>query len=243
MTKNDHISVFVAEDELPARELLIEYLLERPELKLEGIAQNGEEALHKLSAKEYNLLFLDINLPILSGIEVLEKLENIPYLVFTTAYDKYALKAFEMGAVDYLLKPFSLNRFNKAVDKAIRSIKQNNKNLTSVYSLGLSLKENENHYIISYDDIVYISSHVRHAIVHTRDKDFEIAYLLKEIEDKLPNDSFIRIHKQYIVNIKYISYYQYMLGGQYEIFLKDDDETALPVGRKYAGPLRSKLEI
>jgi len=237
------ISVFIAEDEQPARELLIDYLLLRPELKLEGMAQNGEEALEKLQMREYNLLFLDINLPILSGIEILEKLKKYPYLIFTTAYDKYAIKAFEMGAVDYLLKPFSKDRFNQAVDKAVQAIQDNRSNLQSPLDIGLSIKENENHYILSYDDIVYISSHARHTVIHTDDKCFEIANLLKDIESKLPDQNFIRIHKQFIVNLKYISHFQYMVGGQYEIYLKDEDETSLPVGRKYANLLKDKLKI
>lgn len=243
MTNKKSISVFIAEDEQPARELLIDYLLLRPELKLEGIAQNGDEALQKLLKGDYRLLFLDINLPILSGIQVLERLKKYPYLVFTTAYDKYAIKAFEMGAIDYLLKPFSKERFNQAVDKAVQAIQDNRSNIRSPLDIGLSIKENENHYILSYDNIVYVSSHARHTVIHTDDKCFEIANLLKDIEEKLPESSFIRIHKQFIVNMKFISHFQYMVGGQYEIYLKDEDETSLPVGRKYANLLKDKLKI
>ncbi len=243
MKDNENISVFIAEDEQPARELLIEYLLGRSELKLEGMAQTGQEALEKLSQKDYDLLFLDINLPVFSGIEVLEKLDRYPYLIFTTAYDKYAIKAFEIGVIDYLLKPFSRERFNQAVDKAILAIRENRGNLKGLHEIGLAIKENENHYIIPFDDVVYISSHSRHVVVHTEEKDFESATLLKNIESRLPENKFIRIHKQYVVNVKYISHFQYLIGGQYEIYLKDGDETALPVGRKFTTLLKSRLNI
>lgn len=245
MTIKNSYSVLIAEDELPSRELLVEYLIKRPELRLEGIAKNGEEALEKLREKKYNMLFLDINLPVMTGIEVLEKLDEIPYLIFTTAYDKYAIKAFELGAIDYLLKPFTQNRFNQAVDKALLAIKSHKKNLESAESLGFSFKEGENYYIVPYEEIIYISSSGRHIVVHTEEKDFEISGLLKDLEVKLSaygSNSFFRIHKQFIVNIRFVARYQYILGGQYEIYLKDSDETALPVGRKYALPLKEKLK-
>ena len=105
MALKDRYSVFITEDMIHARDLLIAYIKTRPELELQGIAKNGEEALEELSRKNYDLLLLDINLPILSGIEVLEQLKKIPYIIFTTAYDKYAIRAFEFGAIDYLLKP------------------------------------------------------------------------------------------------------------------------------------------
>ena len=121
--QNDLFTVFIAEDEQPARDLLLDYIFKREELKVEGWSKDGEETYNKLCEKEYDLTFLDINMPKMSGIEVLEKLKNPPYVIFTTAYDEYAIKAFEFGAIDYLLKPFSQERFNSAVDKAISNIR------------------------------------------------------------------------------------------------------------------------
>ena len=95
MDEKKTFTVLIAEDELPARELLIDYLLTRPELKLSGIAKNGDEAFKKLTSESFDLLLLDIHLPVLSGIEVLEKVQNPPFVIFTTAYDRYAIRAFE----------------------------------------------------------------------------------------------------------------------------------------------------
>ncbi len=237
------ISAFIVEDEQPARELLIEYVLLREELKLEGMAQNGEDAVQKLLKKNYDLLFLDISLPVISGIEVLDKLDSFPYVIFTTAFDQYAIKAFDLGAVDYLLKPFTLDRFNQAVDKALSIIKGEKPYFDSPKSLGLSFKENNKHYIIAFDDIVYLSSNAKQTVVHTEMRDFETQQLLKDLGIKLPEDHFIRIHKQFIVNLSYVSRMEYTIGGQYEATLKDDEMTKLPVGVKYAPDMKKKLNI
>jgi YesN/AraC family two-component response regulator len=131
MTNKRVFSVFIAEDEYPARKLLTDFIANRPELKLNGIAKNGKEALQMLASHSsseepvYDLLLFDIHLPIISGIEVLEKIEKIPYIIFITAYSQYALRAFEIGAIDFILKPFEFKRFNQAIDKFLVFIKYN----------------------------------------------------------------------------------------------------------------------
>jgi len=237
------ISTVIAEDELPARELLIDYLLTRSELKLSGIAKNGKEALEMLSSNRFDLLFLDIHLPILSGIEVLDRLENMPYVIFTTAYDKYAIKAFDIGAVDYLIKPFSKERFDRAVDKFLQLMNDNKGEISSAKQLGLSFKEKGKYYLVAYDDIIYVSSHSKHTIIHTEDRDFEASIILKDVEKKLSENTFLRIHKQFIVNLQFVSHIEYYIGGQYLAFLKDKDESSLPIGRRYALNLKSRLQI
>jgi DNA-binding LytR/AlgR family response regulator len=238
---NEIIRVFIAEDEQPARELLLDYIFKRSELKLEGWSKNGQEAYEKLCEKEFDLVFLDINMPIMTGIEVLEKLTDPPYVIFTTAYDKYAIKAFEFSAIDYLLKPFTQERFNSAVDKALATIIKKTPVANPATRLGLYFKADENRYIISFDDIVYVSSKGRHSFVHTKTKVFETAMPLKEISKKLPQDLFVRTHKQYIVNLKAISHVQYLIGGQYAAFLKDAAKTTLTIGRMYVSELKEKL--
>ncbi|MCB1193517.1 MAG: LytTR family transcriptional regulator, partial [Leptospiraceae bacterium] len=108
---------------------------------------------------------------------------------------------------------------------------------------GFSLKEKENHYLIPYKEILYISSHSRTSVVHTKSRDYAVNLLLKEIENKLPSEQFIRIHKSFIINFPKISHIQYFMGGSYIAFLRDDDETNLPVGRKYAPILKFKMGI
>ena len=131
MNDEEKYSVFIAEDEYPARKILTDFIAKRPELELTGIAKNGKQALQMLSeennseACRYDLLLFDIQLPVLSGIEVLERLENIPYVIFITAHNEYAVKAFEMGIIDYLIKPFTEIRFNQAIEKFLMFIRYN----------------------------------------------------------------------------------------------------------------------
>ncbi len=241
MLDSDTYMVFIAEDEQPARDLLSDYIFKRSELKLGGWSKNGQETYNKLSKDQYDILFLDINLPVMSGIEVLEKLEQAPYVIFTTAYDEYAIKAFDLGAIDYLLKPFSEERFNGAVDKALTVIRSKITFNNPAKTIGLSIKEEENYFIIPFSEIVYVFSHGRHSIIHTESRVYETVVNLKEIDKKLPSSNFIRIHKQAIVNVNYISRVQYMMGGQYIAFLKDSEESTLTIGRVYVPALREKL--
>ena len=108
---------------------------------------------------------------------------------------------------------------------------------------GLSFKEGENYYIIPYVEIIYISAHNKNSVIHTTNKDYKTARLLKEIESKLSPEQFFRIHKSFIVNLSLISHIQYFMGGSYLAFLKDEDETNLPVGRSYAPLLKARLNI
>lgn len=240
----DSFSVLIVEDEVPARELLSEYLKLFPELELSGIARNGEEAYNKLSANKYDLLFLDIHLPVMSGIEVLEKMEGkAPYVIFTTAYDKYAIKAFEFGAIDYLLKPFSKDRFRQSVDRFLAAMKENKNVKQNFRQHSLSFRENRVQCLVAFNDIIYLSSHGKHTVIHAKDKDFESASLLKELESKLPDTRFRRIHKQFVVNIEFIAKLQHDSGGQYIAIFNDPDESTLPVGRSYVASLKEILNL
>ncbi|MCE9501590.1 MAG: LytTR family DNA-binding domain-containing protein [Leptospira sp.] len=241
MSSISEIKVLIAEDELPARNLMKKFITERPELKLCDIARNGNEALEKMQAFKFDLVFLDIQMPVLNGIEVLDKLKETPDIIFTTAYDAHAIRAFELGAADYLLKPFTFERFNIAVDRILSRINSPQKNKEPL-KLGLSLKEKSNYFIIPFQDIIYISSHGKHSVVHTKEKDFETAKVMKELEEKLAPENFIRIHKQFIINIFFARKIKYFIGGRYTIYLGDDDETTLPVGRRYAQHISKKMK-
>jgi DNA-binding LytR/AlgR family response regulator len=235
-------SVLIAEDEEPARELLIDYILTRPELKLSGIARNGDDAFRKLSREEYDLVLMDIQLPRMTGIEVLEGLKKIPYLIFTTAHEQYAIRAFDFGAVDYLLKPFNNERFNQSIEKFL-SLQNPDTCPALLTSAGFTVRERNKHYVLPYQDIMYVSSHGKNSIIHTNKEDIVAAVILKNVERRVPSDAFIRIHKQHIVNIRYVAALEYYIGGQYIVYLKDDDDSPLPVGKKYATNLKLRLNM
>ncbi|MBN2079745.1 MAG: response regulator transcription factor [Spirochaetes bacterium] len=235
--------VLIAEDEAPARELITDYLLTRPELRLAGIVRSGDEALRELNSREFDLVFMDIHLPCMSGIEVLERLQRAPYVVFTTAYDRYALQAFDLGVVDYLLKPFSAERFDRAVDRFLYSRKAEELNPHHGPDALLNFREGGRRHILPCRDIMYVTSHGRKSIIHTGVDDIEISMLLKQIEARVPSETFTRVHKRYLVNIHHIGALEYYIGGQYLLFLKNNDETPIPVGKKYASLLKARLNM
>ncbi len=240
--KNTRYSVLIAEDKAPAREILIDFIIKRPELDLQGIARNGKEALDLLSEKPYDFLFLDIEMPHASGIEVLEKCVTPPsFVIFTTSYDKFAVKAFELCAIDYLLKPFSRERFDSAVDKALS--KDAFRTSTPLKNRGLTFKEKSMFRILPFEDIIYLSSHNKKTIIHTDEKCFEINRLLKEIQESLPAESFIRIHKQYIINREKASCLEHILGSQYRLHLNDGDDTILPLGLSFLSDVKKRLSL
>lgn len=236
-------SVLIAEDEVPARELLLDYILAWPELRLSGIARNGEDALKKLSGGSYDLALMDIHLPLMTGIEVLERLDAMPYLIFTTAYDRYAVRAFEVGAVDYLLKPITVERFNQSIKKFLQIRSAARSRPPAGTEAGFAVRDHGKHYIVPYQDIVSVTSHGKSSVIHTVSEDIEAPLILKEFEEKAPPELFARIHKQHVVNLRYVAALEYYIGGQYIAFLKDDDESTLPVGKKYAPLLKARFNL
>jgi two-component system response regulator LytT len=241
--ENDGVyAVCIVEDELPARELLIDFILTRSELKLAGIARNGNDALAQLSDQRFDLVLMDVHLPHCSGLQVLERLRDIPYVIFTTAHERYAIKAFDVGAVDYLLKPFTVDRFNRSIDKFLcmqRSPHARNYDLEP----GFAFRTKGRHHLLPYNDVYFFTSSGKHTVVHSAAGDYEFPELLKDIEMRLPHHAFARIHKRYIVNLMHINSIEYFSGGQYTAFLRNDDETSLPVGRGYAPGLKSRLRL
>ncbi|RHX78570.1 DNA-binding response regulator [Leptospira yasudae] len=243
MTTGREWKTMIVEDEAPTRELLVNFCLSRPELKLCKVAKDGEEALEFLLAEPIDLAFFDINLPLLSGLEILERLEVPPYIIFITALKDKAIEAFELGAIDYLLKPFSKDRFYKAVDRAVQFLDQKvepaSKNVFNEH--GLFILEKENHFLIPYKEINYISSRDNFSLVHTDAREYVTYKSLKSLETKLPPTRFLRIYKQYIINLEKLSHLQSDNMGNYSVYLKDEEETQLPVGRKYIAKIKELL--
>ncbi|BDA77513.1 DNA-binding response regulator [Leptospira kobayashii] len=238
-------SVLIIEDEYPARMLMMDYVLGCPELKLAGIAEDGDKAFKLLEEKEFDLVFLDINLPAKSGIEILKSVRKPKtFFILTTAYSEYAVEAFDLEALDYLLKPFSFLRFRKSVDKALKYWKETpSAKEDSDSNDHLTFTSESATHLLSYNEIHFISANNKSSVIHTNAKDYETPKLLKDLEEKLPSKLFIRIHKGYLVNIKYITNLRYDKGGAYLVQLKNEDETVLPVGRSFAGQLKETLGL
>ncbi len=190
------IRCLVIDDEQLQQELLNDYITECQELELMGIFADGEPALAFLKTNDVDLLFLDINMPNLNGVELVKRLPNPPLIIFTTAYSEYAVEGFNLEAVDYLLKPISFERFLKAVSKAVEKI-----GITSKQGF-IFVKSDRKDYRIDLNDIYYIEGMGDYLRIQT----LTTHSTMKNMENQLPANSFARIHKSFIVALPKIDY-------------------------------------
>jgi Response regulator of the LytR/AlgR family len=202
------LKTIAIDDEPLALRLVSEYVTKTPFLELVAALDNPLDAIEILSAQSVDLVLVDIQMPDLTGIEFVRSLENAPKIIFTTAYEKYALEGFKLNAIDYLLKPFSYEEFLKAVQKARKqaeleagmphSIEANNQ--------FLFLKSEYKIRRINFNDILYIEGLKDYIKVYTISEDKPVLSLssMKALEQKLPEDKFMRVHRSFIVNLERI---------------------------------------
>ncbi len=206
--------VLIIDDEELGRRIVRKYLAEFPGFQLLGEASNGFQGLKLIQENEPDIIFLDIQMPKITGFELLELLDKPVSVIFTTAYDQYAVQAFEANAIDYLLKPFSQARFNQALEKFLS---QNRQTLqTQIENLKtyvesekkildrLPVKDGSKIHILQLQDIVYIEAQDDYIQIKTETAKFLKKQTMKAIEERLPPEQFIRIHRSYLVNVKYI---------------------------------------
>ncbi len=196
------------DDEPLALRLVSDYISKTPFLELVGAFDNPLDAIDFLSTESADLIFVDIQMPDLTGIEFARSLENAPKIIFTTAYEKYALEGFKLNAIDYLLKPFSYEEFLKAAQKARKQSELESSVLPSIEanSQFLFLKSEYKIRRINFNDILYIEGLKDYIKVYTTGEDKPILSLnsIKSLEQKLPEDQFMRVHRSFIVNLNKI---------------------------------------
>jgi DNA-binding LytR/AlgR family response regulator len=199
------MKVIIVDDEPLALEVLETYLTHFPELKLSAKCTNAVEAFESLSVGDIDLMFLDIQMPQISGIDFLKSLKNPPKVIFTTAFSNYALEGFELNAVDYLLKPFSLDRFNKAVQKFKEIYAKNDKALGEAEAADyIFVKADKKLIKLRFEDIFYVEGLKDYVMLHTPGGRIVTLQTMKSLEEKLPSANFIRVHRSYIVNLNLI---------------------------------------
>jgi len=210
------MKAIIIEDEEPARDLLRRYLEPYTDIEVIGEYIDGFEGAKAINKLKPELVFLDIQLPRLTGIEVLELLEHTPMLIFTTAYDEYAIKAFERNAVDYLMKPFSKDRFSQAIERAkLRhaaqpatelTIQQLAENLTTESNLSrIVVKTPKAMVVIPVDDILYLEAQDDYVMIYTSESRHMKKQTMKYFEDRLNQEQFVRIHRSLIANVSHIT--------------------------------------
>jgi two-component system, LytTR family, response regulator len=211
------LKTIIIEDEQPAIDLLKFYLKDFEEIEIIDVCQDGFSGLKAINEQKPNLVFLDIQMPKLTGFELIELLEHKPMIVFTTAFDEFAIKAFDVNAIDYLLKPYSLERLKRAISKVVQTFEESDPALPSYeklveYHVGknpenlkrIVVKTGSNIKLIPTDEILYIEAQDDYVMIYTKDSHYMKQGTMKYFETGLDPNIFIRIHRSYIVNVNEI---------------------------------------
>lgn len=225
------INCVAIDDEPLARDCIINYAREIDFLQLVGTGNNPMELIQLLDEKQVDLVFLDIQMPKMNGIDFLKMAQHPPMVILTTAYPSYALEGYQLDVLDYLLKPITFNRFFKAAAKAKNhhQLLQSNTNSTSTSSNNIPdycFVKCENKYEkIYFDEILYVQAMQNYVVIHTTKKKYITLMSLKSVEENLEYSTFLRVHKSYIISIPKVSTIE-----QNEVLI---DEKRIPISRNY----------
>jgi len=246
------IKILIADDEQPARKKIRSLLREEKGIGSIIEAENGIEAVRKIQGENPDLVFLDIQMPGMTGFEVIESVgvENMPVVVFVTAFDQYAINAFEVQAIDYLLKPFDQERFRKSLNRALKQVELKNSNVVVLKNLLNEIRSEKEYldrimvnveqrfFYIKTSDVIYISAEEKYVNLHTKKDQYLVRDTMNNLEQKLDSAKFKRIHRSHIVNIDFIKEIQPLSHGDYVVILKDG--TRLTLSRRYRDRLFKK---
>jgi DNA-binding LytR/AlgR family response regulator len=239
------LKVIVVDDEPLALDVLETYISKIPQLELIGRYSNALEANEALQNNEVDLMFLDIQMPQLTGTDFVKTLQNPPMVVFTTAYPNYAIQGFDLNALDYLLKPISLERFMKAVNKAVeqKELSQHEHTATVTSAINDELdfffvKADKKLLKVNFEDIVYIEGLKDYVIIRLMQGRVITLQTMKSLEDRLPRNKFKRIHRSFIVALDKITAIE---GSMVEVQDKERPKL-LPIGKNYRDELLELIE-
>jgi two-component system LytT family response regulator len=238
--------VLIVDDEPPARRKLRSHLEEAEGVEIVGEASDGLEAVDAIRELAPDLVFLDIQMPGMTGFEVLEAVgpEAMPPVVFVTAYDEFAVKAFEVEAVDYLLKPYDAGRFGQALDRALRRLaekaptRERMERLLETVGPGnrslqrLVVRKHHRLLLIGVDEVTHLSARENYVEVFTASGSYLIRDTLSRLESRLDPTRFVRVHRSEIVNLDFVKELQPWTHGDYLIILESGEE--LRLSRRYS---------
>jgi two-component system LytT family response regulator len=237
------LRAIIVEDEAPARELLKAFLKSHDEIELLTECSDGFTGAKTINELKPDLVFLDIQMPKLTGFELVELLDEIPQIIFTTAYDQYAIKAFELSAVDYLMKPFSKQRFDEAIKKVYARIQQKQASGENIQQLTERVKEEGKALerifvktgtridVVPVTDIVHIEAEDDYVEIFTKEKKYLKKETMNYLEKSLPSEMFVRIHRSSIVNVSYILKLERYGKESYVVILKDGSKVNVSKSR------------
>jgi len=231
-----NVRTIIVDDEPLALDVLETYIEQIPELVLVKRCLNAFEANEAMKDNDIDLMFLDIQMPQLTGTKFVKTLQNPPLIIFTTAYPNYALEGFELDAVDYLLKPISLERFMKSVNKALEFLRIRSSQDQKTETDFIFVKADKKFIKVKYNNILYIEGLKDYVIIKLDVGRVITLQTMKSLEEKLPADKFMRIHRSYIIGLDRINA---VVGNMVEI-LEGGKPKHIPVGKNYRDEL---LEI
>jgi two-component system LytT family response regulator len=223
----------IVDDEDLARRLLREYLAQHADIEIVGECEHGLQAVEEITRLNPDLILLDIQMPKLSGLEVLAETGRREGVIFTTAYDEYALKAFDLHAVDYLLKPFSQQRFDEALAQARQRLGKPSQAVTQLVEQSkrkrLLIRDRGQNHLVPVDLIDYVEAQDDYVVIHTEGKTWMKTQSLSDLETQLDDAQFVRVHRSYVVNVARVQSMGRISKDVQSVILGDGVE--LPVSR------------
>lgn len=247
------IRTLIIDDEPLARDVIKGYLQHHEDVEIMGECGNGFEGFKQINTLNPDLIFLDVMMPKLTGFEMLELVENPPVIIFSTAYDEFAIKAFENNAVDYLLKPYGKDRFEEALIRARKQLGSESKSQESVQKVietasmeievlsRIAVRTGAKIDIVSVEEITYLEAQDDYVKIHTSGGSFLKQQTMKYYESTLPKDDFLRIHRSFIVRLDRIKKVELMGKDTHVARLIDDSE--LQVSRSGYARLKESLKF
>jgi two-component system, LytTR family, response regulator len=225
-------TVFIAEDEPLARETLRDWVVAHSQLQLIGEAADGASALQGINTLKPDVALMDIQMPEMTGLEVVKRLTHLPEIVFTTAYDQYAVMAFELNAVDYLLKPFSRERFDMAVARLFEvEAKTSSEDLQQALTqttardqaplTRILVRDRGRIFPLAVDEIEYLKSDSKYTVIAARKTTFLVRIAISELEGRLNAEKFVRVHRSAIVNLEFVDSMKADEQSQLQIHMRD----------------------
>ena len=253
MNDRSLLRVYLVDDEPLAVKRLTRLLLQTRRVEIAGSTVNPREALDFLSKENVDALFLDIQMPGMTGFELLHKLAKQPAVVFTTAFDRFALDAFEVNSVDYLVKPIEYERLEKALTKLERltgsprgaaeseRIHALTRELTRRYPHRISSRIGERVVFVELNIVTHFYAKDKLTYASTLSKDYAVDVTIADLEEKLDPEVFLRIHRATLVNLNYVEEVRSWFGGALVVRLKDGKRTELPIARDRVREVRARL--
>lgn len=241
----------IIDDEKLARDLLREFIESIESLQLIDECARGSEAVEKINKLKPDLIFLDVQMPGMNGFDVLDEIDHEPYVIFTTAYDQYAIKAFEKNAIDYLLKPLDEDRFRQAVDRALKRKKMEDGRLEDLlggmrqvnhletYDTHIFVQKSEKLFNLPIEEIIFLEASGDYTIISTKTDQFVSSSGIGKLEEIMNPSTFIRVHRSTIVNINYLKEIERHFNGG--MVVKMQNGKSFPVSRTYAKQIRKKV--